>query len=84
MDNFDCIIRNGIVVDGSGNLPFPADIGIIGSKIAKIGNIPDVDSKITINASGLYVSPGFIDMHSHADFSIITNPYASNLVRQGI
>ena len=81
--NFDYIIKNGKVVDGTGNPWFSADIGIIDNKIIKVGAISEEKGKIIIDASGKIVSPGFIDMHSHADARILEDRTAHNLITQG-
>lgn len=65
---FDLVLKNGKVVDGTGNPWYMADIGIQGEKIARIGVIPVDKATSVIDAEGLVVSPGFIDSHSHADF----------------
>jgi N-acyl-D-amino-acid deacylase len=63
---YDLIIRNGRVLDGSGNPWFAADIAITGDRIAAVGRLPQATAGRVIDASGLYVAPGFIDVHSHA------------------
>jgi len=63
---YDVIIRGGRVLDGTGNPWFRADIGITGDRITAIGNLSGARARETIDASGLYVAPGFIDAHSHA------------------
>ena len=62
------LIKNGVVVDGAGNPWYYADIGIQNGKIVEIGKLSGVIAERTINAEGLVVSPGFVDIHSHADF----------------
>ncbi len=64
------VIKGGTIVDGSGNKPYTADIGIEGDKISIIGNLSDVESADVIDARGKFVSPGFVDPHSHADLSL--------------
>ncbi|NHJ32279.1 MAG: D-aminoacylase [Asgard group archaeon] len=81
---FDIVIKNGRVIDGSGNPWFKADIGITKGKIMKIGLIkPSKKAKI-IDAKGLIVCPGFIDIHSHADYSIPFDPMTVSTIHQGI
>ncbi|MXX56967.1 MAG: amidohydrolase family protein, partial [Gemmatimonadetes bacterium] len=65
--DYDIIIRNGRVLDGTGNDWFNADIAINGDEIVRIGRMPDATARRVIDATGLYVSPGFIDLHSHSD-----------------
>jgi N-acyl-D-aspartate/D-glutamate deacylase len=62
----DCLIKNGTVVDGTGQKPFVADIGIQGGRITHIGQINE-SAKETIDATGLWVTPGFVDLHTHYD-----------------
>ena len=64
---FDVLIKNGRVMDGTGNPWFPADIGIQDGRITAIGRLADAQAARVIDASGKYVVPGFIDIHSHAD-----------------
>ena len=63
----DIIIRGGRVIDGTGNDWFRADIAINGDRIVRIGRMPGATARRVIDAAGMYVSPGFIDLHSHAD-----------------
>ncbi len=67
---FDILIRSGLVVDGSGTAGFQADVAIAGGRIAEVGLLADAGATTVIDATGLVVAPGFIDMHSHADFSL--------------
>jgi hypothetical protein len=78
------LIRSGLVVDGSGTEGFRADVAVDYGRIAEVGLLPDADAATVIDAAGLVVSPGFIDMHSHADFSLPLCPTAESLVHQGI
>ncbi|HML03588.1 MAG TPA: D-aminoacylase [Candidatus Bathyarchaeia archaeon] len=80
---FDLIIKNGIVVDGTGNPWFKADVGIRSGLISDVDELPSESNEI-IDASGLVVAPGFIDMHAHSDFSLLINPLAESKVRQGV
>lgn len=80
----DIIIKNGTVIDGTGSMPFYADIAIKGDKIDYIGNLKDVEAPLVIDAQGKYVTPGFIDPHSHADFTLWACPDAPTSIRQGV
>jgi N-acyl-D-amino-acid deacylase len=81
---FDLIIKNGSIIDGTGKKEFISDLGIKSGKIVYIGSInPDEGIKV-INANGLKVAPGFIDIHSHTDINLILNPKAESKIRQGI
>ena len=64
---FDLLIRNGRVLDGTGNPAFPADVGVRNGRIAAVGRLGDAKATRVIDAAGRFVSPGFIDIHSHAD-----------------
>lgn len=79
----DIIIRNGTIVDGTGKLPYFADIAIIGDKIDYIGNLKGVSAPLEIDAHHKYVTPGFIDCHTHADGSIFKYPECQSAIRQG-
>ena len=79
----DIIIRNGTIVDGTGKLPYFADIAIIGDKIDYIGNLKGVSAPLEIDAHHKYVTPGFIDCHSHADGTIFGCPDCQSVIRQG-
>lgn len=66
---YDIVIRNGLIYDGSGRDPFVADLAIKDDRIAAIGK--ELGSgALTVEANGLYVAPGFIDPHNHAEFSV--------------
>ena len=80
----DIIIRNGTVVDGTGKLPYYADIAVKGDKIDYIGDLKGVKAPLDIDAHHKYVTNGFIDSHSHADRSIWAAPECRNFIAQGI
>ncbi len=84
MGKYDLIIDNGVIIDGTGSPPFKADIAIKGDKIVSIGDYSKSDGETYIDASGLIVSPGFIDIHNHSDLSIFFQPTADNYIRQGV
>jgi N-acyl-D-amino-acid deacylase len=81
---FDVVIRGGRIVDGTGALAIPGDIGIRDGRIAAIGASLAGDAAKTIDAAGLAVSPGFIDIKTHSDFTLPINPKAESKVRQGV
>ncbi|MCJ7837508.1 amidohydrolase family protein [Cuneatibacter sp. NSJ-177] len=81
---FDLLIQNARIYDGSGKPPFPGDIGVTGGIISQIGPSLPSPARRTIDAAGRCVTPGFIDMHSHADLSIVQYPDAESLLGQGI
>jgi N-acyl-D-aspartate/D-glutamate deacylase len=80
---FDLVIRNGWVVDGTGNPPFPADVGITNGKIVAVGRLATATGTRVIDANGFIVSPGFIDIHSHSDSSLLVNRKSESVIRQG-
>ena len=82
--DYDLIILNGRVIDGSGNPWYQADIGVREDRIIRIGNLSDVEAKRYIDARGLVVSPGFIDPHTHALRGIFDVPNAESALLQGV
>lgn len=80
---FDVVIKNGRIVDGTGNPWFKADIGIIAGKIAKVGVISESQAKTVIDAQNQIIAPGFIDVHAHTE-NIFSNPAAENFIRMGV
>ncbi len=82
--SFDVLITNGRVVDGTGAPWFRADVGIIGDRIAAIGQLADRDARTRIDASNLVVAPGFIDMLGQSEFNVLVDPRAASKITQGI
>ncbi len=80
----DILIKNGQVVDGSGAPRLRADVAIEGERIVQIGLLEEAQAKTVIDATDHIVTPGFVDMHSHADFTLPNCPTANSLVHQGI
>ncbi len=80
----DILIKNGLVADGSGAPRYPADVAIERDRIVEIGHLEGAEAGEVIDASGCAVTPGFVDMHSHADFTLPIGPTADSLVHQGI
>ena len=81
---FDVIIRGGLILDGSGALGFKADVGIVDDEIRRVGDLSGCSAEKILDASGLVVAPGFIDIHNHSDLSIFLIPTADNYVLQGV
>jgi N-acyl-D-amino-acid deacylase len=83
-EQFDALIRNGHIVDGTGSPWYAGDLGIRGGRIAGIGLFEHARAKQTIDAKGLIVAPGFIDMLGQSEFSILANPHLPSKIYQGI
>ncbi|MCK5844620.1 MAG: D-aminoacylase [Victivallales bacterium] len=82
--NFDLLIQNGTVLDGTGAEAIRADVGICGDRIEAVGDLSNADAHQTIDAIGKMVCPGFIDAHSHSDAYLLIEPRASSKIFQGI
>ncbi|MBD3415162.1 MAG: amidohydrolase family protein [Candidatus Aminicenantes bacterium] len=81
---FQIIIKNATVIDGTGRPSFQSDIGIRGKKIIKIGTLEKTQGKTIIDAKGLMITPGFIDVHTHCDRGIAETPTVDNYIQQGV
>ena len=77
MATYDRVIRNGTIVDGARLPRFRGDIGIRGGVIAEIGRIDPSDAREVIDADGLIVAPGFVDLHTHYDAQLFWDPYCT-------
>jgi N-acyl-D-amino-acid deacylase len=82
--HFDILIRGGRIVDGTGNPWYYGDVGIREAKIAAIGWLEGKTARRVIDATGLTVTPGFIDIHNHSDYTILVDGNAESMVRQGV
>lgn len=80
----DLIIRNGSVVDGSGAPAFEADIAITGDIISHVAPHLDLTAPEVVDAEGMVLCPGFIDMHTHSDFTLLLSPGAESRITQGV
>src|SRR5262249_33425971 len=84
-ERFEVLIRGGRIVDGTGNPWFAGDVAIRGDRIAAVGQLgPQADARRVLDARGLVVAPGFIDMHSHSDMSLLQDGDAQSKVRDGV
>ena len=77
MPQFDTIVKGGTVIDGTRVPRYQADVGIKDGKIAEIGKLNNNDGKKVIDANGLVVAPGFVDLHTHYDAQLHWDPYLS-------
>lgn len=84
LDKADVLIRNGRVVDGTGNPWYRADIALRGNRIAAIGNLKTWRAPTEIDAAGQIVAPGFIDVHTHIEDDEAENPLATNFIYDGV
>lgn len=80
----DAVLENGTIYDGDGGASYAADVGIRDGKIECIGKLHEANSQHRFDVSGLVVSPGFVDLHTHSDFSLIINGKAESQVHQGV
>ena len=82
---FDIIIRGGRIADGSGKKKaFRADVGIAGDRITAVGDLSNASAPLVIDAKGKIVAPGFIDMHTHSDFTSLGLPTADSKIMSGV
>ena len=83
-ESFDLLIKNGRIVDGTGTPWYEADVGIVGDRITRVGNLSEATAPQVIDATGLIVAPGFIDPHTHALRGIFDVPNAESALLQGV
>ena len=82
--DFDLLIRGGLIVDGTGNPAFHGDIGIREDRIAALGHLTGKTAKRIVDAQSLTVAPGFIDIHNHSDYTLLVDGNAESMIRQGV
>ncbi len=79
---FQLIIKDGNVIDGTGKPVLRASVGIRDGRVAAVGDLTGVEAEKNTAAGGLVVAPGFIDIHSHSDFTIMINPRAESKIER--
>src|ERR1700735_2185236 len=82
--HYDVLIKNGDIIDGTGSPRFKGDVGIIKSKIVAIGDLSAATADSVLDASGLIVAPGFIDVHTHIEGDEAKTPTADNFIYDGV
>ena len=81
---YDIVIRNGRIIDGTGSPWYAGDVAIRGGRIAAIGRLAEAPARRTVNARGMVVAPGFIDMLGQSELTILVNPHLPSKIYQGI
>ncbi len=82
--SLDTIIRGGTVLDGSGDQPVRADVGIAGDRVVEVGDLSQRHAARVIDATNRRVAPGFVDIHTHSDISVLFHPEMESIVSQGV
>ncbi|HLX67634.1 MAG TPA: hypothetical protein VKR41_11585, partial [Puia sp.] len=82
--HYDSIIRNGMIYDGTGKIPYKGDVAVSADTIAYIGDLSNADATNNIDAKGMAVSPGFIDMQSQSMVSLLQDGRSMGAIRQGV
>lgn len=82
--DFDLLVTGGRIADGTGNPIYAGDLGVRAGKIAAMGRLTGKTAARTIDAAGLVVAPGFIDIHNHSDHTIVVDGDAQSMIRQGV
>lgn len=81
---FDWLLTGGTVFDGTGQPGFEADVGLKGDRISAVGHLTDAQARHRVDAGGLAICPGFIDVHSHSEFSLLRGAHLPARLRQGV
>src|SRR5947209_19149983 len=83
MPDYDLILRNGTIVDGSGDGTYVGDLAIAGDRITGVGTVA-ASAKTEIDVSRLAIAPGFVDVHSHDDAAVVRDPAVDFKIMQGV
>src|SRR2546423_14150160 len=83
MPDYDLILRNGTIVDGTGTATYIGDLAVSGDRIAAIGEVA-ASAKTEIDVSRLAIAPGFVDVHSHDDAAVVRDPTVDFKIMQGV
>ncbi len=78
------LVERAKIVDGSGAPPFVADVAVKGARIEAIGDLSSLEAAVRVDARGLVLAPGFIDVHAHSDLTVLADPRAGSQVPQGV
>jgi N-acyl-D-amino-acid deacylase len=81
---YDLLIVNGRIIDGSGSPWYQGSVAVKDGEIAAVGRLVDATARRVVDASGLVVAPGFIDLHSHSDYTLLVDGHAQSKIRQGV
>jgi N-acyl-D-aspartate/D-glutamate deacylase len=80
----DLILFDGTLIDGTGAPAHAADVGILGDRIALLGDLGDREARQRVDVSGLYITPGFVDIHAHSELTLLADGRGASKVRQGV
>lgn len=81
---YDLIVRRAVLVDGTGSPASPASLAVTGGRIAAVGDLAAAQGRVEVDADGLVLCPGFIDIHSHADLALLDDPLDTPKITQGV
>lgn len=81
---FDLVLSGGTLIDGTGAPARPADVAVVGDRIVALGDLHGREAGRTANIAGLFVTPGFVDIHAHSEFTLLADSRAASKVRQGV
>lgn len=80
----DWLIKNALILDGSGGIPYQGDVALSGETIAEVGKLSGVPAENTLNAAGKVLTPGFLDIHRHGDTAVFRPDYGKSELKQGL